>query len=178
MNVTRTRNHQRRVRQWTNNVVLIASITIGLLVFQVLINLIIYSHLTSSSLAHLDQASREAIQADIDQLQEDIHSLQDQLQQQQHPSYYQEDGNFLAFMIRDSKRVVPTQPPIGFHIFDYIDPAASPDSYDNPHIPSKTKLYHNAHFVENAKCASYNVICYKQKILQVFQRKLLLLYGI
>jgi hypothetical protein len=120
---------------------------------QVLVNVILYAQVQLQRPTEDPQLHRA-----IDELQAQIQKLQDQL-----PPRYQDDGVFYPFTIRDSRRLVPTQISPQFHIFDYVD-------LDTAHQKASdhSKLYHNAKFLGIPSCQKYNLLCYKQKILQVF----------
>jgi hypothetical protein len=112
----------------------------------------------------LEQVQLKAqLQLEIGQLQKQIDEYQAKLSPQSYR--YQEDGDFVAFTIRDARRTAPTQPPDGFHIYDYVDLSTS----DQGSMATKrnSHLYYNGDFVGNAPCQEYSLLCYKRKILQV-----------
>lgn len=97
-------------------------------------------------------------------LSEQVQSLQTQLLHwQQQSQIYIEDGNFYPFSIRDSRRLVPTQLPLEIHIWDYVDITSQ-----NQQRTRQATLFHNAKFEAKAVCQTYDLICYKKKIIQVF----------
>ncbi len=98
-------------------------------------------------------------------LSQQIDSLQTQLRQwEQQSQIYIEDGNFYPFAIRDSRRLVPTQLPLEVHIWDYVD-----ISSQNQQRTKKAELFHNAKREAPAICQTYDLNCYKKKIIQVFE---------
>jgi hypothetical protein len=92
-----------------------------------------------------------------------IKDLQKQLISLQASSQYADDGNFFPFTIRDSRHLVPTQISKGFHVFDYVD-LRSPNQINT----RNSQLFHSGFLLGDAPCQEYNIRCYKQKILQVF----------
>lgn len=97
-------------------------------------------------------------------LSEQVQSLQSQLLHwQQKSQLYIEDGNFYPFSIRDSRRLVPTQLPLEIHIWDYVDITSQ-----NQQRTRQARLFHNAKYEAPAVCQTYDLICYKKKIIQVF----------
>ena len=73
-----------------------------------------------------------------------------------------------AFTIRDSKRPPPHQPPIGMHIFDYVDVYKE----NSQHMSTNQKLYLDGYLVGKNEgeipCHNYTGECYHQKIIQTF----------
>lgn len=124
-----------------------------LLSIQVFVNVIVYNrHILFGEGPSTEE--EEAIRLQVHELQRQIQKWKTKIQ----PSY-KDDGNFIAFTIRDSKRLVPTQIPDGFFIFDYIK---------NPREPSgPSSLYLQGQKIGSDNCIRYNVLCYKSKILQV-----------
>jgi hypothetical protein len=93
-----------------------------------------------------------------------LQTLQQQvLQWQEQTQLYSDDGKFYPFSIRDSRRLVPTQLPPGFHVWDYVDITTQ-----NQQKTKRASLFHNARLQAPAICQEYNLLCYKQKIIQVF----------
>ena len=79
---------------------------------------------------------------------------------------------FMPFMIRDARRVVPNFPQHfpyqDFQIFDYIDV----DAIDNQDYTRNSKLFVNGMYVQDSPCQKYSLQCYKQKIIQVLEHLL------
>jgi len=117
---------------------------------------------------------RAPLQEQLDILQKQLRELQEKAQ------VYVDDGNFYPFSIRDSRRLVPTQLPPEMHIWDYVDLKTQ-----NQQKTKHADLFHNSVYQEKAVCQTYDLICYKKKIIQVFEtgleaksaRSILLLCG-
>ena len=119
----------------------------------------------NSILSHHDGTSNKEwtdLQQQIAQLQHQI----SQLEQQQPilPSSNDNNPQFLPFVIRDARHLVPTQPSHEFHLFDYVDTTAPQQVHSR-----FSHLYHNARPLDQAPCQKYSVECYRLKILQVFR---------
>jgi len=96
-----------------------------------------------------------------------IHDLQTQIDILQHdpnlPTLYEHDGRFFPFTIRDAKRLTPEQVSPSFHVFDYLDPTVQ-----NQQSSRAQQLWLDGTFLKKASCSLYSILCYKKKILQVF----------
>jgi hypothetical protein len=148
-------NPRRNARRNVNTKPLVLFLFAGLVFcFQVLINVIAYGHFN----LHQSPDDAPLLQETFDQLDKKIQDWKEQLK----PSY-KDDGNFVAFTIRDSKRLVPTQIPSVFFVYDYVDIYSPTQNMKS----AKSKLYLNTKYVGDNNCPSYDVFCYKQKILQV-----------
>jgi hypothetical protein len=159
----------RRKRRKISNTIITKAIffflaAVAVVCLQGLINVIWFLHWHHGQQREQEQLEAQ-LQVEIDHLQKDIDEYQyHQLSPQSYR--YQDDGNFLAFTIRDARRLVPnpfTAP--GFHIFDYKDISSSNLPQNSSH---HSQLFYNARLVGDAPCQKYNVRCYKRKILQVF----------
>lgn len=107
---------------------------------------------------HPQLLERPDLHARLDDLQQQLFAFQGQIQT------YVDDGRFFPFSIRDSRRLVPTQVPPGVHVFDYVD-----ITNQNQQKTRRAGLFQDAHFVAKAACQIYDLSCYKQKIVQVFE---------
>lgn len=127
---------------------------VGLIVIsiQVAVNFVVYLNIYRPE---KDPVLIHAVQ----ELQYQLEELQLQHQQQM----YEHDGIFHPFTIRDAKRLTPVQVPPEFHIFDYLDPNTG-----NQRASKASQLWLDAHYLAPAPCHRYLILCYKQKILQVF----------
>jgi hypothetical protein len=113
----------------------------------------------------MDQHNDEASSLSKPSLAAQIATLERQLYQwQQQTQLYSDDGNFYPFSIRDSRRLVPTQLPPGFHVWDYVD-----INTQNQQRTKRAALFHNAKQQAPAPCQKYDLLCYKSKIIQVFE---------
>lgn len=74
-----------------------------------------------------------------------------------------QDSVLFAFTIRDAKRLVPTDPPPGIHIYDFVD------VYGPDQLRANAQLYLDGRYIEEPHCQQYNLGCYQVKLLQVFQ---------
>jgi len=106
-------------------------------------------------------AERATLQDQFDALQAQIRHLQEATQIYTRNTA---DPNFYPFSIRDSRRLVPTQLPSELHVWDYVDITTQ-----NQQTSQHAALFHNAQIQAQAPCQKYDLYCYKQKILQVFQ---------
>jgi hypothetical protein len=162
---------KRRKRSSTNitKAIFLFLATVAVVCLQGFINVIWFLQGQKGQQREQDQREQDQLEAqlqvEIDHLQKDIDEYQyHQLSPQSYR--YQDDGDFLAFTIRDARRLGPnpfTAP--GVHIFDYKD-------ISRGNLPQKrsqnSQLFYNARLVGDAPCQRYDVMCYKQKILQVF----------
>ena len=146
---------------------------------QVLINLMLVQRVTMTG-RNLNCESQSE-KAEIANLSRQVHALQLQLQaanefqkdQQDNKDLnktannvlHRGDGVLFPFTIRDSRRLVPTQIPFGFHVFDYVD-VHSRDQLQT----DASKLFLDGKLIpdEPAPCQKYQLACYKEKVLQVF----------
>lgn len=103
---------------------------------------------------------------------QELRRQQQQQQQQMHASIQSKssimeivDSNvFFPFTIRDSRRLVPNQIPLGFHIFDYVDV----HNRHQEHTKTSNLFQDGIRLVEHPPpCQAYTLSCYKKKIIQV-----------
>jgi hypothetical protein len=156
--------HKQRSRTVIPKAILFFLTAVAVVCLQGLINVIFFLHWQYGQQREQEQLEAQ-LRVEIYHLQKDIDEYQyHKLSPQSHR--YQDDGDFVAFTIRDARRLVPN-PPIatGFHLFDYKD--ITSDSL--PQNSSKNSLlFYNARLLGLAPCQSYDLKCYRKKILQVF----------
>jgi hypothetical protein len=97
------------------------------------------------------------LKSQMDTLQRQLSSIEAKL------PIYHEDERFFPMMIRDARHLVPTQSSLDFHIFDYVDLSSMQQGQAR-----HSQLFHNAHFIDQSPCQVYSVLCYRHKIIQVF----------
>ena len=75
-----------------------------------------------------------------------------------------------AFTMRDSRRLVPVDPPRGIHIYDYVD------IYHADQFQGNSQLYVDGKYIDEEPCQKYlkkySLACYKEKMIQVFEHAL------
>lgn len=124
---------------------------------------------------------------DVEDLQRlsDLQSRLERLEAIEGEEKYEDDGNFVAFTIRDARRTVPNNVvPYGFHVFDivnldggsfggFMDRDSERDSLLNDQVKTnRATIYHNGYALPasfQSRCQTYNVACYRIKVATIFE---------
>ncbi|CAB9516974.1 expressed unknown protein [Seminavis robusta] len=104
------------------------------------------------------------------------HGLESVVSHQESTATGSKDKNkeqpMFAFTMRDSRRLVPVEPPLGIHIYDYVDIYNADQT-----LNAKTALFLDGRYIVEAPCRKflkkYSLECYKEKLIQVFEHVLM-----
>jgi hypothetical protein len=176
---TTTRNGKQLVSLW----MLVLVLVMGSL--QVMVNLLLYSNLN-----HLgNKVTLESFCIKITNLKEPVNELQEERDEFGGRTsssrnsdrlstgiVSQDDTEFYSFTIRDARHLVPVQIPYGFHVYDYVDVHSSicsnSSTGQNQESTANSELFVDGYPAGTPThappCQEYSLICYMQKIFQVF----------
>ena len=102
------------------------------------------------------------IQQQLQVQQQTVHKLTPVQEQTTENIVELKDDIFFPFTIRDSRRLVPTQIPFGFHVFDYVDVHSRDQVQTNASV-----LFMDGKAVSDqpTPCQRYHLRCYREKII-------------